>query len=177
MDIFSNRPLYEPSAVQFMRDELTAVGFDELFTPEDVDRAIKTNGDESVLVFINSVCGCAAGSARPGISQALQNKRIPNRLTTVFAGQDKAAVARVREHYLMGQPPSSPSVALFKNGELVFMVHRHEIERRAPEEIAEYMMMLFDAHCSGEGPSVPAEHLSQVNYAKTCGSKLPKYQG
>ncbi|KAA3660898.1 MAG: BrxA/BrxB family bacilliredoxin [Calditrichaeota bacterium] len=177
MDIFSNRPLYDPSAVQFMRDELTAIGFDELFTPEDVDRAINTNNDETVLVFINSVCGCAAGSARPGFSKALQNERIPNRITTVFAGQEKAAVARVRDHWLNGQPPSSPSAALFKNGELVFMVHRHEIERHDADEIAEHVKTLFDQHCTGVGPSVPAEHLFQVNHAKTCGSKIPKYEG
>lgn len=176
MEFISNRPTYDPNAVQFMRDELTAVGFEELLTPEDVDRALNRPEDETVLVFINSVCGCAAGSARPGFSAALQNERIPDHITTVFAGQEKEAVARVREHYLAGQPPSSPSAALFKNGELVFMIHRHQIEGHAAEEIATTVKQLFDAHCSGKGPSVPREQFEEIFYTKTCGSKIPKFE-
>ncbi|KAA3613884.1 MAG: BrxA/BrxB family bacilliredoxin [Calditrichaeota bacterium] len=177
MDYFSSRPNYDPNAVQFMRDELTAVGFDELLTPEDVDKTLSQNNDETVLVLINSVCGCAAGSARPGFSQALQNDLIPDRITTVFAGQEKEAVARVRDQYLAGQPPSSPSAALFKNGELLFMLHRHQIEGNQAEEISNYMKQVFNKLCTRKGPSVPAEQLTEVFYTKTCGSKIPKYEG
>ncbi len=177
MDYFSNRPNYDPNAVQFMRDELTAVGFEELLTPEDVDKVLDQKNDETVLVFINSVCGCAAGSARPGFSAALQNARIPDRLTTVFAGQEKEAVSRLRERYLASQPPSSPGAALFKNGELVFMIHRHQIEGHDAEDIAAVLKQLFDQHCSRQGPSVPLEQFEEIFYAKTCGSKIPKFQG
>jgi putative YphP/YqiW family bacilliredoxin len=118
--------MYDQDAVQPMRDELVAVGFEELLSAEAVDNAIKNNDDKTVLVFINSVCGCAAGSARPGVSLALQNDIIPDKLYTGFVTRTDA-VGRIRQH-IKGFPPSSPSIALFKNGELVHFVPRLNIE-------------------------------------------------
>lgn len=172
----SRPPMYDQNAVQPMRDELVAVGFKELLTPKEVEDAIKVNNDETVFVMINSVCGCAAGSARPGISLALQNEIIPDKLYTVFAGQERDAVDKTRE--LIGNlPPSSPSVALFKNGRLIHFMHRYEIEGVMPEEISDYWRKIFNEHCSKQGPSIPSEHFAKVIYAKQCGSKIPLYQG
>lgn len=174
--ISSRPPMYDQNAVQPMRDELIAVGFKELITPKDVDEAIRVNDDKTVLVMINSVCGCAAGSARPGISLALQNDIIPDKLYTGFAGQERDAVDRIRE--LIGSyPPSSPSVALFKNGKLIHFMHRYEIEGQMPEQISEYWRGIFNEHCTKQGPSIPAEHFAKVLYAKQCGSKIPLYNG
>ena len=117
-NIMSRPPLYDQDAVQPMRDALIAVGFKELLTSSDVDEAINVNDDQTVLVMINSVCGCAAGSARPGVSLALQHSVIPDRLVTGFAGQEREAVDKIRE-YIKSYPPSSPSIAIFKNGQLV----------------------------------------------------------
>ena len=133
-NINSSAPMYDPNAVQHMRDELVAVGFTELLSTKEVENAINKNDNKTTLVMINSVCGCAAGSARPGISMALQNHMIPDNLFTGFAGQEKEAVEKVRE-YVGGFPPSSPSVALFKNGKLIHFMQRHEIEGKMPEEI------------------------------------------
>lgn len=173
-NISSRPPMYDQNAVQPMRDELRAVGFAELLNVKEVDEAIKKNNNETVLVMINSVCGCAAGSARPGISLALQNEIIPDRLYTGFAGQERDAVDRIRE--LIGDhPPSSPSVALFKNGEMIHIMHRHEIEGRLPQEISDYWRKVFNEQCQKKGPSIPAEHFAKVMHAKSCGSKIPLY--
>lgn len=169
------QPTYDPNAVQPMRDELIAVGFDELLTPEDVDTAIHQKDDKTVLVMINSVCGCAAGSARPGVCEALQHAVIPDRLTTVFAGQDKAAVAHLRETYLNMAPPSSPAIALFKNGEPIVMLHRHNIEGHSYEEIAQVLKQIFDEYCTAEGPSITPEQYAEVQHARSCGSKIPRF--
>jgi len=175
-NISSRPPMYDQDAVQPMRDELVAVGFTELLTPEDVESAIQVDNNESVFVLINSVCGCAAGSARPGISLALQNDIIPDKLYTVFAGQERDAVDKTRE--LIGKiPPSSPSVALFKNGELIHFMHRYEIEGQLPQFISDYWRKIFNEKCSRQGPSIPSEHFAKVMYAKQCGSKIPLYQG
>jgi putative YphP/YqiW family bacilliredoxin len=174
-NISSRPPMYDQNAVQPMRDELVAVGFTELLTPKEVEEAINVNSDETVFVMINSVCGCAAGSARPGISLALQNEIIPDKLYTVFAGQERDAVDKTRE--LIGNlPPSSPSIALFKNGKLLHFMHRYEIEGVMPQEISEYWREIFNEHCNRQGPSIPAEHFAKVMYAKQCGSKIPLYQ-
>ncbi|MDY0083350.1 MAG: BrxA/BrxB family bacilliredoxin [Ignavibacteriaceae bacterium] len=169
-------PIYDQEAVQPMRDELLAVGFEELLTPEDVDNAIKNNDDKTVLIFINSVCGCAAGSARPGISLALQNDIIPDKLYTSFAGQERDAVDYVRGH-ITGFPPSSPSIALFKNGELIHFVPRLEIEGYSADQIAANIKNIFNQKCSAKGPSVTPEQLSEIFYAKQCGSKIPLFKG
>ena len=175
-NINSSAPMYDPNAVQHMRDELVAVGFTELLSTDEVENAISKNDNKTTLVMINSVCGCAAGSARPGISLALQNDMIPDNLFTGFAGQEKEAVEKVRE-YLGGFPPSSPSVALFKNGELIHFMQRHEIEGKMPEEISDYWREIFNEHCSNKGPSISPEHFAKVMHAKTCGSKIPLFNG
>lgn len=171
--INTNAPMYDPSAVQPMRDELVYVGFDELTTPEQVDEVLSQKNDETNFVFINSVCGCAAGSARPGISLALQGEVIPDNIVTVFAGQDKAAVEQVRTKYLSDFPPSSPSAALIKNGEVIFMLPRHYIEGRTPEDIAGMLTEVFKKQCSAQGPSISKEKYDKLVHAKMCGSRIP----
>ena len=166
-DINSSAPMYDQNAVQHMRDELVAVGFTELLSSEEVENAINTNDDKTTLVMINSVCGCAAGSARPGISQALQNEIIPDKLFTGFAGQEKEAVEKIRE-LVGGFPPSSPSIALFKNGEVIHFMQRHEIEGKMPEEISDYWREIFNKHCSNKGPSISPENFAEVMHAKSC---------
>lgn len=137
--------MYPEELVAPMRTDLTSAGFTELKTPEEVDRQMETTG--TTLLVINSVCGCAAGAARPGIKWALQNtSKKPNHLTTVFAGVDKDAVAKARE-YTLPYPPSSPSIALFKDGELVHFVERHHIEGRNAQMIGEHMLEVFDEYC------------------------------
>ena len=166
-------PMYDMEAVQPMRDELVAVGFEDLRTSEDVDRVFgETKG--TLLVMINSVCGCAAGSARPGVALALQHTVIPDRLVTVFAGMEYDAVDRVRELHA-GYPPSSPSMVLFKDGTLAAMVERSKIEGRTPEQVASELVQIFARHCSRPGPSIPAREFAQLDFAKVCGSSIPRY--
>ena len=128
-----------------MRLDLTEAGFEEMRNAQEVD-AILSEKSGSVLVMINSVCGCAAGNARPAVKMAAKHSKRPNKLTTVFAGQDKEAVAKVRD-YCLPYPPSSPSIALFKDGELVHFIERHHIEGRPAEIIAENLMQAFDENC------------------------------
>jgi putative YphP/YqiW family bacilliredoxin len=129
-----------------MREELTRLGVQELRTAADVDNAVK-NTEGTLMVVVNSVCGCAAGRARPGIALALQHHTRPERVATVFAGADVEATARAR-HYFTGMPSSSPSVALLQGGELVYMLHRHQIEIRSAEEIADELKAAFDKFCT-----------------------------
>jgi putative YphP/YqiW family bacilliredoxin len=173
-NILSRPPIYDQEAVQPMRDELLAVGFKELLTLKDVDEAINVQDDKTILVMINSVCGCAAGSARPGVSLALQNDLIPDKLYTGFAGQERDAVDRIRQ-YVAEYPPSSPSVGLFKNGKLIYFMQRYDIEGKGPEEIASELKNVFNEYCTNEGPSVTPEQFSQIMYAKMCGSKIPLF--
>jgi putative YphP/YqiW family bacilliredoxin len=128
-----------------MRQDLTSIGFEELKTPEDVDHKITASNGTSLLV-INSVCGCAAGSARPGVKLALQNGKKPAHLFTVFAGQDLEATSQARK-YTLPFPPSSPAIALFKDGKLVHFVERHHIEGRSADMIAENLKMAFEEYC------------------------------
>lgn len=128
-----------------MRDELTRLGFEELRTPALVDEAIKRPG--TTLLVVNSICGCAAGKARPGIALALSRGTRPDHLTTVFAGGDIEATARARE-YFAPYPPSSPSVALLKDGALVYMMERREIESSPADVIAERLQAAFTQHCA-----------------------------
>ena len=137
---------YDPRLVQPMREELTAIGFTELFTPGDVDAFMNDKGG-TALVVVNSVCGCAAGMARPGLRQALQQGPKPDRLATVFAGQDVDAVARARS-YFAEMPPSSPSMALFRDGELVHFVPRHLIEGRTAEQVASDLASALEENCA-----------------------------
>jgi len=136
---------YSEETVKPMREELSSIGVEELFTAETVDAAIK-DPEGTTFVFINSVCGCAAGNARPALKIALQNDTLPDKIATVFAGVDQEAVAQTRT-YISGYPPSSPSMALFKNGKLVYMMPRHQIEGRFPAEIAQDLINTFKEHC------------------------------
>ncbi len=132
--------------VKPMRDELTRVGFEELRTPHQVDEVIQS-ATGTLLVAVNSVCGCAAGRMRPAVLMAIQNNNRPERLVTVFAGQDPDATTRARE-YFTGYQPSSPSVALLKDGQLVFMLERKDIEGRPPGMIAHDIIQAFDRFCT-----------------------------
>jgi putative YphP/YqiW family bacilliredoxin len=137
--------MYPSEIVIPMKAELTDNGFDELLTAGEVDESLKKEG--TTLVMINSVCGCAAGSARPGVVLAVREaEKKPENLTTVFAGYDVEAVKKVREH-LLPYPPSSPAIALFKNGELVHMIERHQIEGRSANMIANNLIAAFNAYC------------------------------
>ncbi len=137
--------MYPEVIVKPMKEELTNVGFEELLTPDAVDQAVQSKG--TVLIVVNSVCGCAAGAARPGVRLAVQqSSKKPSRLTTVFAGVDTEATAQVRKHFLP-YPPSSPSIALLKDGKLVHFIERHHIEGRSAEMIAENLKMVFEEFC------------------------------
>ena len=129
-----------------MRQELTQLGVQETRTPEEVDATLGSQSG-TVMMVINSMCGCAAGRARPGIALALRHAVVPDKVATVFAGGDIEATARVRE-YLPDYPPSSPSVALFKDGKPVFMLQRHQIENRDASDIARALMEAFDRFCA-----------------------------
>jgi putative YphP/YqiW family bacilliredoxin len=138
---------YDPVMIQPFRDELTRVGFRELRTVEDVERTLFKEEGTNLLV-INSVCGCAAGKARPGIAAALKQSSVrPDSLTTVFAGADLEATARVREH-MENIPPSSPSIALFRGNTLLHFVPRFQIEGRDAAQISEHLVEVFQEHCS-----------------------------
>jgi putative YphP/YqiW family bacilliredoxin len=136
---------YPEVLIKPMRDELTHLGVQETRTPDQVDAAIKQPG--TVMVIVNSVCGCAAGKARPGIAMALKNKTLPDRIVTVFAGADIDATDHARS-YFKGYPPSSPSVGLLRDGELVYMLQRHQIEGREAPQIASELTAAFDRHCT-----------------------------
>jgi putative YphP/YqiW family bacilliredoxin len=137
--------MYPAELVAPMKHDLTSAGFKELLTAEEVDNTLnKTEG--TVLVVVNSVCGCAAGNARPAVKAAVQGDKIPNMLTTVFAGVDKEAVDQARK-YMLPYPPSSPCIALFKDGKLVHFIERHHIEGRSAQMIAENLKLAFEQYC------------------------------
>ncbi len=140
---------YAEMMVKPMREEVSRLGVTELRTVAEVDAALGP-GEGTVLVFVNSVCGCAAGAARPALALALQHTVKPQHLYTVFAGQDLDAAARARSYFADYQP-SSPSVALVRDGEVVHFVHRHMIEGRGPQAIAADLVAVFDKHCSPQG--------------------------
>ncbi len=136
---------YDPRMVQPMREELTTLGFEELLTPDAVDKALQSDG--VVLVVVNSVCGCAAGKARPGVRLAVQHDKVPDKLATVFAGMETEATDQARG-YFPGYPPSSPQIGLLKGGKLVYLMERHDIEGREANEIADMLVDAFDQHCT-----------------------------
>jgi putative YphP/YqiW family bacilliredoxin len=144
---------YPPMMVQPMREELTRLGFRELTTPEEVDRAV-AEASEPMLLVVNSICGCAAGVARPGVALSLKNPAAPKKLATVFAGQDVEATARARA-YFDGLPPSSPQVAILAKGRLLFMLQRHEIEGHTPEQIAAALTAAYEKLQAGGGSPGP----------------------
>lgn len=140
-----NVPMYDPEMVRPMREELTRLGFQELRTTEEVDAALQKERAPT-LVVVNSVCGCAARNARPAAALAIQHQKRPARLLTVFAGQDTDATARARS-YFTGYAPSSPQIALLKDGQVVFMLERRNIEGRNARDIAADLVAAFDRHC------------------------------
>lgn len=136
---------YPEMMIAPMREDLVRVGFSEMKTPQEVD-AVLSADKGTTLVVVNSVCGCAAGMMRPAVYMSLQGEKRPEVLTTVFAGQDLEATERTRE-YIVGFPPSSPSVALFKDGDLVYFMERHLIEGRNAEDIANDLRTVYEEHC------------------------------
>lgn len=145
MRLPQHQAIYDERMVAPMRQELTRIGFEELRTPEQVDSALK-DAPGTTLVVVNSICGCAARNARPAVTLALGNEAKPEKLTTVFAGQDVDATQRARE-YFTGYPPSSPSIGLLKDGRLVYMLERWQIEGRPAQDIAEDLVEAFDKYC------------------------------
>ena len=164
-------PIYDPEAVKPMWQELAAVGVDPLTQPEEVDGALGPDSG-TVLVIVNSVCGCAAGNARPGAMAALQHSVIPDRTVTVFAGIDRDAVERARAR-MAGYPPSSPAMGLFKNGEQVFMLQRRDIEQMSAEHVAQALTQAFEEHGGKSGPSVDPEEFKKITNYEGCGSSIP----
>ena len=136
--------MYPEEIVKPMKEELTSIGFDELLTTDDVNIALEKAG--TTLIVVNSICGCAAANARPGVHLSLQNNKKPDNLVTVFAGVDTEATNSARE-MMIPFPPSSPSIALFKNGALVHMIERHHIEGRPAELIAENLKVAYNQQC------------------------------
>lgn len=171
----SNTPLYTPQDIQrflqAMREELTYVGVKELRTPAEVDEALG-NSTGTTLLIVNSVCGCAAGNARPGVALALQNRIIPDRLFTVFAGQDPTATAKARG-YMPEEPPSSPSFFLLRDGQVVYTMPRHMIEGRDARAVAIDLINAFNTHCTAPGPSVPPDVFAKSPSVQVCGSQIP----
>ncbi len=164
-------PIYDPEAIAPMWQDLAAVGVEPLTTPEEVDKVLK-GATGTVLVIVNSVCGCAAGHARPGAMLALQNSVIPDRSVTVFAGVDRDAVNRARE-YMAAYPPSSPSMGLFRDGKQVFMLERSDLQQMTDDQVAAALKKAFDEHCAKAGPSVDPERFRQLQPYRGCGSQIP----
>lgn len=137
--------MYPEMMIAPMREELTSAGIQEARTAADVENAVKQKG--TTMVVVNSVCGCAAGRMRPGVRAAVRNGVRPDRIITVFAGQDRDATEKARG-YFTGFPPSSPSIALLRDGQLVYMMQRSDIEMATPEMIASALTRLFEKHCA-----------------------------
>ena len=164
-------PIYDPEAVAPLWQELAAVGVEPLKSPEQVDAVLGAKSG-TVLMIVNSICGCAAGQARPGAMLALQNAVIPDRYVTVFAGVDRDAVNRARE-YMAAYPPSSPAMGLFKDGEQVLMLQRADLQRMNEDEVATALKKAFDEHCVKAGPSVDPETYRRLQPHQGCGSQIP----
>ena len=170
-------PTYDPVAVKPMREELVAVGCKEFLIPDDVDQGLDKKDNSTQLVVINSVCGCSAGTARPGVMLALQNEIIPDELYTIFAGMEKDAVDQYRHKYMANYMPSSPSIGLFKNGEPIAMLHRSDIEGNTAEQIATNLVEAFERLCSRKGPSVSEDEFERITQGKYgCSSNLTKFK-
>ena len=137
---------YSELMIRPMREELTRIGVEELRTPEDVQKTIE-NSTGTVMVVVNSICGCAAGKARPGIARALQHSVRPDKVGTVFAGADIEATEKARS-YFTGYEPSSPSIAIMKDGKIVYMMERRQIEGRDASQVASELIQAFDQHCA-----------------------------
>ncbi len=169
-------PMYDPEAVKPMREELVQVGVKELLTPEDVESAIGENSTGISLLVVNSVCGCAAGGARPGVMLSLQNDLIPDNSYSVFAGMEREAVDKARG-LMKDVPPSSPCIAIFNEGELFGVLPRQQIEGRSAVEISEALKNAFNQVCSRKGPSISKEEFEKITTQQSCGSQIPKFGG
>ncbi|MBD3266297.1 BrxA/BrxB family bacilliredoxin [bacterium] len=163
--------MYDPEMVRPMWEELEQVGIQPITSAEDVDRYLG-NRQGTVLLVINSVCGCSAGNARPGVMLALQHEVIPDKSITVFAGVDHDATNKARE-YIQDVPPSSPFIALFKEGEPVFVLERRQIELMDRDQVAFSLKQAFDEFGSKKGPSIPAEQFEKITPVQQCGSTIP----
>jgi putative YphP/YqiW family bacilliredoxin len=141
-------PTYSEEIAAPFREELTEAGFDQLLTPDDVEKALNKKDGKISLVVLNSVCGCAARAARPGVLLSLFNEVVPDNLFTVFAGMEKEAVNYFRENFLLGITPTSPNIALFKDGELIEILQRHQIEGKSAGQIADELASLFNKECN-----------------------------
>jgi putative YphP/YqiW family bacilliredoxin len=157
----NNGPSYPEQIAAPFRKELTDNGFTQLLTPGDVDKALGVTDGKIKMVVLNSVCGCGARVARPGALLSLFSKVIPDEKLTVFAGMEKDAVAHFRSHYLPGITPSSPTICLFKDGELVFILHRYQIERSAAGNIADSLMEEYNKVCTKQNEDASVEELRQ----------------
>lgn len=167
--------MYDPEEIRPMWEELSKVGVKPMTTAEEVDQALAKK-EGTLLLVVNSVCGCAAGNCRPGVSLALQNDLIPDELVTVFAGVDTEATERAR-HHMGNVPPSSPCIALFENGELAGVLERRHIEGMTAVDIASNLTKAFNEKCTRKGPSVPREVFENNESVKRCGSSLTMYPG
>ena len=167
---------YPKAMVEPMRKELTRLGVKELTTPDEVDTAFEAAEDETLLLVINSVCGCAAGSARPAVARALKAGPTPDHEVTVFAGQDLEATDHVRETYLPGIPPSSPFMALFRNGQPVYVIERKHIEGREPGAIGADLIEAFEAYCTDEAPPSDAPNRPSLDSPSTDGGLPSTFQ-
>jgi putative YphP/YqiW family bacilliredoxin len=141
-------PTYSEEIAAPFREELTEAGFDQLLTPDDVEKTLNKKDGKISLVVLNSVCGCAARAARPGVLLSLFNEVVPDNLFTVFAGMEKEAVNYFRENFLLGITPTSPNIALFKDGELIEILQRHQIEGKSAGQIADELASLFNKECN-----------------------------
>jgi putative YphP/YqiW family bacilliredoxin len=159
-----------------MRKELTRLGIDELTAPDDVDAAFEAAEEGTLLLVINSVCGCAAGGARPAVAQALETGPAPDHAVTVFAGQDLEATDHVRDTYLPGIPPSSPFMALFRDGQPVYVVERKHIEGREPVAISADLVEAFEAYCTDEAPPSDAPNRPDLSSSPSAGDVPSTFQ-
>jgi putative YphP/YqiW family bacilliredoxin len=154
-------PSYSEAIVAPFRQELVETGFQQLMTPGEVDQALNNQDDKIVLVILNSVCGCSARVGRPGAILSLLNKVVPDSLVTIFAGMEKDAVTHFRQKYLPGLTPSSPNIAVFKNGQLEHILHRYQIERMEAREIADDLATVYNAICTNEQNSATSDKLRE----------------
>ena len=159
-------PNYSEAIAAPFRDELVRTGFQQMLTPEEVDQVLDRNDDKVVLVVLNSVCGCSARVARPGTLLSLFNNVVPDVLATTFAGMEKDAVAHFRTKYLPGLTPSSPNIAVFKNGKLIHILHRYQIESSSAAGIAEELIEVYNDHCKHTNEGESREKLREFFMAK-----------
>lgn len=162
----NSAPSYTALVAQPFREELTAVSFKELLTPGEVDAVLNQQDDKIILVVLNSVCGCAARSARPGVVLSMLNRVIPDEYVTLFAGMEKEAVEHFREKYLTGITPSSPNIALFKNGQLLHILQRYQVEGKTAGEIAKELTGVFDTVCTKRNSVEEVEKLKSYIVGK-----------